>query len=67
MFIPENEIKMKSLGVKSLAKSIRVKSVQLLGGKEKIEWEQTDEALLIDINNIENRNDAIWVFKIKVK
>ncbi|HDZ40644.1 MAG TPA: alpha-L-fucosidase [Bacteroidetes bacterium] len=67
MFSPEDKIILKSLGVKSLNKEIKVKSVKLLGVKDKVEWAQNDEALIINVNDIKHQNQLVWVFKIKIK
>ncbi len=58
---------MKSLGSNSLNGFVKVKSVKLLGVKEKIDWEQTESALIINTNNIKTYNSLVWVFKIKIK
>ncbi len=67
MFQPENEIRLKSLGIKSLNTETKVKSVQLLGANGKINWEQKDESLIININDILPENHLVWVLKIKLK
>jgi len=44
---PSGDIKISSLGKNSPVNDRKVKSVKLLGGNEKLKWEQLDDALVI--------------------
>ncbi|MFI3306218.1 MAG: alpha-L-fucosidase [Rikenellaceae bacterium] len=62
MGMPNSTINMKEIG--RVAES--VKSVTLLGSKEKLTWEVSDKGLTINLPNLENCN-TLPVFKISLK
>ncbi|MFC1225930.1 alpha-L-fucosidase [Pedobacter sp. BG31] len=66
MSMPETEIKMELLGKNSKYLEKPISSVTLLGSKEKLDWAQTDDALLIK----KPKNYPAWAvtgFKIEFK
>jgi len=67
MLQPGSELKLKSLGKNSTVLDRKIRSVQLLCFDGKINWEQTDEALVISTGKLTPSNNHVRVFKIKLK
>jgi alpha-L-fucosidase len=63
---PANGVNIASLGTKAKLLDRSIKKINLLGSKEKITWQQTDDAMVIQQPKNEP-NDFAIVFKITLK
>ena len=63
---PTKEVSITSMGKTAGLLKQSIEKIQLLGSKEKINWQQTDEALLIAQPKNEPNNFAV-VFKITLR
>ncbi|MBP1618125.1 MAG: alpha-L-fucosidase [Bacteroidetes bacterium] len=55
-----------NIAVKNLAKQVKIKKIELLGSKEKVKWNQSDERLEI-VKPTVNPNKIALVYKVSLK
>ena len=63
---PTNGVNITSLGASAKLLDQKIGNIELLGSKEKIKWNQTDDALVISQPETEP-NDFAVVFKISLR
>jgi hypothetical protein len=61
---PKNDLQIKSLGMAAKPLDKPIVGITLLGGGEKVQWSQADEALTISVPK-KMPNDAAIFFKIQ--